>query len=216
MVLMVAYGHSWVDGDGASSAESSFATLAAGRLGILLDNRAVGGSASVSTAELLTAEPPPAAECYLLMTGLNDLRLGGDSPSSARRYEDALHRILATLGRTSPSAPIIAVAQPHLLDFSQHAPHHRGSNTLIDQYNLILDRVAAGHPGTTVAVADRWDPALMLDADTVHPNDAGHARLAETIAAAARAVSQSRQFWSTVLPASANVRDSGPVRSGGH
>ncbi|NOJ58905.1 SGNH/GDSL hydrolase family protein [Arthrobacter sp. 260] len=188
MALMVAYGHSWVDGDGASSVETSFATLAARQLGILLDNRAAGGSASVSTAELLATEPPPVAECYLLMTGLNDLRLGGDSAPSARRYEESLHSILATLGRTSPSAPVIAVAQPHLLDFSRHAPHHRGSNTLIDQYNLILDRVAAGHSRATVAVADRWVPTLMLDADTVHPNDAGHACLAETVAATARAV----------------------------
>lgn len=194
MALIVAYGHSWVDGDGASSVETNFATLAAGRLGILLDNRAVGGSASDSTAKLLIAEPPPAAECYLLMTGLNDLRLGGDSPSSARRYGDALHCILATLARTSPSAPIIAVAQPHLLDFSRHAPHHRGSNSLIDLYNQILERVAAGHSLTQVAVADRWDATLMLDADTVHPNDAGHACLAETVVATARAVPKSRQF----------------------
>lgn len=194
MALMVAYGHSWVDGDGASSVETSFASVAAGRLGILLDNRAVGGSSSVSTAELLAAEPPPAAECYLLMTGLNDLRLGGDSPSSAQRFEDALHRILTTLGRTSPSAPIIAVAQPHLLDFSRYAPHHRGSNSLINQYNEILGRVAAGHSLTQMAVADRWDATLMLDADTVHPNAAGHACLAETVVATARAVPESRRF----------------------
>lgn len=189
---LIAYGHSWTAGDGASSAALCFAAQSASDLGLDLDNRGVGGSGSAATAESIAVVPPPAAALYVLMTGLNDLRLGGESPSSARQYATALRRILAAFRRTSPKALVVAVAQPYLVDFSLHAPHNRGSNALIDRYNSVLRRAAAEHHFVALAVAGDWDPGVMLHGDTVHPNDAGHACLARAVTEAAAAA---RPLW---------------------
>ena len=187
---MVSYGHSWIDGDGASSPATCLAALTAELLGLELDNRGVGGSSSTGTAALVQADPPPPADLYLLMTGLNDLRLGGDAPSALGDYADSLRTVLDAFTRAAPDALVVAVAQPHLVDFSLHAPHNRGSNTLVDIYNRELRTVAARYPRVVVAEPDGWDAASMLDADTVHANDAGHACLARAAARAATAAWQ--------------------------
>lgn len=190
MRRMVSYGHSWVDGDGASSAGACLAALTAQGLGLELDNRGVGGSSSTGTAALVRADPPPSAALYLLMTGLNDLRLGGDSPSAIQQYRASLHTVLAAFRRASPDSPVVAIAQPYLLDFSLHAPHHRGSNELVDAYNGELRRIAAQYPQVVVAEPAGWDAGTMLDEDTVHPNDAGHRCLASAAELAATAALQ--------------------------
>jgi len=187
---MVAYGHSWVDGDGASTAAACIAALVAAGLDLELDNRGVGGTSSTGTAALVRAYPPPPATLYLLMTGLNDLRLGGDSASAQQGYADALVTIFSAFRRASPGAWVVALAQPGLLDFSLHAPHHLGSNTLVDSYNGELRRVAAGFPQVVVVEPAGWDAGTMLDEDTVHPNDAGHRCLAGAAVAAASAAWQ--------------------------
>lgn len=159
-------------------------------LGLELDNRGVGGSSSTGTAALVQADPPPPADLYLLMTGLNDLRLGGDAPSALGDYADSLRTVLDAFTKAAPEALVVAVAQPHLVDFSLHAPHNRGSNELVDIYNRELRTMAARYPRVVVAEPDGWDAASMLDEDTVHANDAGHSCLAQAAARAATAAWQ--------------------------
>ncbi|HEU4667746.1 MAG TPA: SGNH/GDSL hydrolase family protein [Arthrobacter sp.] len=190
MEQMVAYGHSWVDGDGALSPEACLAAQTAAALGLALDNRGVGGSSSTGTAALVQADPPPPARLYLLMTGLNDLRLGGDAASALEDYRAALRTILDACRRASPDALLVAIIQPHLLDFSLYAPHNLGSNALVDTYNGMLRQVAAEYPQVVVAEATDWDAATMLDADTVHANGAGHSCLARAVVSAATAAWQ--------------------------
>lgn len=190
MQKMVAYGHSWVDGDGASAADNRLAAKTAAGLGLELDNRGVGGSSSTGTAALVRADPPPPARAYLLMTGLNDLRLGGDSASALAEYGAALRTVLDAFRRAAPEALVVAIVQPHLLDFSLYAPHNLGSNALVDSYNGVLVQVAAEYPRVVLAEAMDWDAASMLDEDTVHPNDAGHNCLARAAIRAATAAWQ--------------------------
>ncbi|MEV7605900.1 SGNH/GDSL hydrolase family protein [Paenarthrobacter sp. NPDC089322] len=185
MKKLVCYGHSWVAGDGASFPGASLAAIVSRRWGLALDNRAVGGSSSTETVSLLQSAPPPVASAYILMTGLNDLRLGGDSSSSFGLYSGALDTILTALGTTAPLARVFVVAQPHLLDFSRHAPHNRGSNLLIDTYNEELRRVVARYGNARVVEAMGWQPSSMLATDTVHPNDSGHACIADAVVHAA-------------------------------
>lgn len=190
MRTMVSYGHSWVDGDGASGPASCLAARVAARLGLELDNRGVGGSSSTGTAALVQDTPPPPAALYLLMTGLNDLRLGGDAASVLDQYAAALRTILTAFSQAAPEAQVVALAQPHLVDFSLHAPHNMGSNALVDTYNAALRRVATEFPQVVVAEAEGWNAATMLDEDTVHPNDAGHSCLARAAVRGATAAWQ--------------------------
>lgn len=182
---LVAYGHSWVGGAGASTPSLGFVELVAARLGCAATNLGVGGSLSTDTADLLMRAPAPTSGLYLLMTGLNDARLHGASASVLGSYGAALGTIFTALERTSPAARIVTLEQPHLADYSLHAPHDRGSNQVLDAYNAVLRAVAGGHPAVRLTPVVGWDATTMLDEDTVHPDDAGHAALARAVGRAA-------------------------------
>jgi len=181
MHRLTAYGHSWVHGTGATGYDRCLVALAARSLGSAADNRGVGGTLSTQTAELASRQEPSGATTFLLITGLNDARLHGSCVAGLDRYSAALHSIFRAFRATSPEALIVAVAQPHLLDYSLHAPHDRGSDEDVDAYNGRLREVVGNHSGTLLVTVGAWDPRTMLAEDTVHPNDAGHATIARTV-----------------------------------
>jgi lysophospholipase L1-like esterase len=181
MDLLTAYGHSWIQGDGASHTSHRLVDVAARQLGCVPNNLGVGGTLSTQIADLVDRESPPASLLYLVMTGLNDARLHGASLEAMKSYAAALQTIFHALTTANPAALTIALEQPHLADYSRHAPHNRGSDALIDAYNRRLRAVSTGRPRVLVAAAAGWDPPMMLSVDTVHPNDAGHAELARAV-----------------------------------
>jgi lysophospholipase L1-like esterase len=178
-----AYGHSWIEGDGATHPTRTMVSQAATLTGTVPHNCGAGGSLSTDTARLVTEIPPDQARIYLVMTGLNDVRLYGSAPDAGRRYGNALDSIFGAFRAAGHEAAIVAVEQPHLRDFSRFAPHNAGSNTLVDRSNAVLRQVAADWNVQIASVTD-WDPDTMLAEDTVHPNDRGHAALAEAVAGA--------------------------------
>lgn len=188
MHRLTAYGHSWVHGSGATQPDRCLVTLAASSLGYAPDNRGVGGTLSTQTAELASRERTSGSTMFLLMTGLNDARLHGSCVAGLDRYSTALHSIFGVFRAAGPEALIVAVEQPHLLDYSLHAPHDRGCNEDVDAYNGRLRRIVENLSGALLVTVGPWDPRTMLAEDTVHPNDAGHAEIAravaETVAAA--------------------------------
>lgn len=142
-----------------------------------INNRGKGGSISVETADLLCNEPPLRSAVFLLMTGLNDLRFFGNSGEAMRNYESALTVIFSAFVTSNPRAQIVAVAQPHLIDYSLYEPANKGSSSLVDEYNEILFRSAKAWRQVHIAVPSAWDPERMLSPDTVHPGLSGHAYL---------------------------------------
>lgn len=185
MRSLTAYGHSWVQGDGASRPTRRLVDLAAFGLGCTPLNLGVGGTLSSDTAELLSREPPPVSRLYLLMTGLNDGRLYGPSADALESFAAALKAIFLAFERAQPAALTVAVEQPHLAEYSLHAPHDRGSDGIIAAYNQRLRATADAHPRVVVATVTGWNARMMLAADTVHPNDAGHAQVASAVVDAA-------------------------------
>jgi len=178
---LTAYGHSWVQGDGASQPERRFVDVAARTLDVVPTNLGVGGSASSDVHTLLQREPPPVSRLYLVMTGLNDARLDGASPAALESYTAALQVIFGAFYDVNPAGRTIAVEQPHLIDYSLHARHNRGSDAAIDAFNVGLRAVARRSARVVLATVTGWDPPTMLAADTVHPNDAGHGQLARAV-----------------------------------
>ncbi|MDQ3028662.1 MAG: hypothetical protein M3R09_01235, partial [Actinomycetota bacterium] len=87
---LIAYGHSWVQGDGASRPARRFVDVVSRRLGCTATNFGVGGTLSTDTTELLSREPPPASRLFLVMTGLNDARLHGTSSAALESFSTAL------------------------------------------------------------------------------------------------------------------------------
>lgn len=183
---LTAYGHSWVAGDGASTPGHRMVDVAADLIGLVPANLGVGGSSSPQTAALVARRPPPPSQVYLLVTGLNDARLHGPDPAGLHRYDAAVRSILRAFRAAQPDAITVVLEQPHLLDYSLHLPHNRGSDDVVDEYNAVLRDIASGQPRVVEAVVSRWDSATMLADDTVHPNDVGHAVLGAAVADAYR------------------------------
>lgn len=184
---LIAYGHSWAFGTGSSDGERGFCLLAARALRLRPDLRAVSGSLSTETARLVATSPPPPAHLFVLMTGLNDARRCGRSPAGREAYADALALVLHAFASADPTAPVLALEQPHLGDYSGYAPFSEGSDAVIDAYNTTLRQVATRYPSTRVVTVESWAVDTMVAADGVHPNDAGHRHLARAVVRAVAA-----------------------------
>lgn len=187
MHSLTAYGHSWVQGDGASRRALRLVDSVARRLDCAATNFGVGGTLSTDTAALLSREPPPPSRLYLVMTGLNDARLHGASSQAQASFSVALHAIFRAFDRVNPAALTVAVEQPYLADYLLHAPYDRGCDEILDGYNQHLRAVANSLPRVVLAKVTGWEPRTMLAADTVHPNDAGHAQVTRAVALAVTA-----------------------------
>ncbi|ONI78534.1 hypothetical protein BWI15_01305 [Kribbella sp. ALI-6-A] len=184
--MLGAYGHSWVYGTGARLHSEGFVELAARKLGLRPNNHAESGSLSTGTARLVMAQTPEPADVFVLMTGFNDARLYGPASAGRRQYEDSLEIVLRVLHKSDPHAVLLAIEQPYIEDYSGHPPYDRASDAIVDQYNSILRNSVSRFPSARTVVAHRWDAATMLAQDNVHPNDSGHAVLAQSLVAAVR------------------------------
>ena len=178
------YGHSWVAGEAASRPERRLSDLAAARLGMTPVNLGVGGSSTIETAAHISRHGVVRAEAYLILAGLNDARLHGTDPVALDAYSSAMETVVTACEASGPDTVVLLIEQPPLLDYSGYPPHDQGSLSALDAYNRRLAVVADRHRRAVLVHVDGWDPATMLDGDTVHPNDRGHAALA---AAAVRA-----------------------------
>ena len=147
-------------------------------------NLGVGGSSTLEAAALVSRCGVVRAEAYLILTGLNDARLHGTDPAALDAYSSAMETVVTACEAAGPDAVVLLIEQPPLLDYSGYPPHDQGSLPALDAYNRRLALVADRHRQAVLVHVDGWDPATMLDDDTVHPNDRGHATLA---AAAVRA-----------------------------
>ena len=193
MPRLALYGHSWVAGVAASRPQRRLSDLAAARLGMTPVNLGVGGSSTIETAALVSRHGIVRAEAYLILAGLNDARLHGTDPAALDAYTSSLEIVVTACEAGAPDAVVLLVEQPPLLDYRGYPPHDKGSLPAVDAYNRRMALVAEGHRRAVLVHVDGWHPTTMLDEDTVHPNDLGHA----TIAAAAvrayrRAVSMGR------------------------
>ena len=187
------YGHSWVAGEAASRPERGLGDLVGAHLGMTPINLGVGGSTTLETAALVSRHGIVRAEAFLILTGLNDARLHGTDPAALDAYTSALETVVTACQAAGPDTVVLLIEQPPLLDYSGYPPHDQGSLSALDAYNRRMALVADRHWQAVLVHVDGWDPATMLDDDTVHPNDRGHATLAAAaVRAYHRAVSMGR------------------------
>lgn len=194
MSRLALYGHSWVAGEAASRPQHRLSDLVAVGLGMTPVNLGVGGSSTVETAALVSRHGVVPAEAYLVLSGLNDARLHGTDPAALDAYSSALETVVTACEAAAPDAVVLLVEQPPLLDYGGYPPHDKGSPSAVDAYNRRMARAADRHRQAVQVHVGRWDATTMLDDDTVHPNDLGHATIA---AAAVRAYRRSVSMGST-------------------
>jgi lysophospholipase L1-like esterase len=115
------------------------------------------------------------------MTGLNDARLNGHSATARETYADALALLFRAFRQVSPAAPVLALEQPYIGDYSGYEPFDKASDAVVDAYNATLREAASRHSSSSVVAIPGWDVHTMVSADGVHPNDAGHRHLAQAV-----------------------------------
>ncbi|MET9018552.1 glycoside hydrolase domain-containing protein [Actinopolymorpha sp. NPDC004070] len=188
---LLTFGHSYVAGLGASRPDRSWAATVAAHTCRPLTNRAVSGSLSAQTEEEILAAAPAfqPTDVVVVETGINDVRLYGPDPQRLSEYRSHLRTIVSHVrtAETGRPVPVVLVADPGIAPtaWEQYAPYDKGSQQVADEYAQAVLDVAGEFPNARAEdVRGAWSPARHIAADGVHPNDAGHALIADAMQAA--------------------------------
>lgn len=181
---LVAYGHSYLVSPKLGGAPVSYATLAARRLEIPVDVRAVNRSTSEDVNRFVhaasTAWRTGSSDVVLIDSAINDI---GERVPTAR-WTAALRAMLSSLATTP--APAILLVRPLPVLASWHPGH---DPSVIEAYARAQRRVAAEFPTVRIVNASAgWNPRLFLGPDGVHPTAAGMRHIAEAATVTARQV----------------------------
>lgn len=173
---LTAYGDSITAGWGASAPDRTYAAIVASALGRGLNNRAIGGSTIAQQLPTMT----PAAGPAILLTGYNDMRAG----TPLADYRAALESVVARL----PGVWVAGCLPMTAAGYAAYGPAwNHGSDASVAAFTTVI-RAVAGARYVPLA----YDPANVT-ADLVHPNDAGHAQIAESFLCVLRP-------WRVALP----------------
>lgn len=179
---IVFYGHSMPTGGGASDPTLGYAEVAAESSGLQLLNRAEGGTMSGTAADAMAAFPKAGPrDVVVIHTGMNDIfRRGDDAVLKGR--ESVRQMLAGTVGAKQrililECQPASWLDTPPAIDLQ--APY--------EAWNEMLREEAAASSGVEVLdTCAEWDPEVYTDTPKYHPNDDGHALIAEEIVAALR------------------------------
>jgi lysophospholipase L1-like esterase len=182
----VAYGDSLLEGWVASAPALAWGVVAARRHGLDLVNLGYAGSArgEIPCAEAVAALP---ADVISITHGTN---CWTRTPHSAGMMLETTRAFLDIVRQGHPDTPMV-VASPVLRPDAETTPNRLGA-TLADlraaMEEAARDRIAAGDESVVLVPGAGVITAAQL-ADGIHPDDDGHARLAEVFGSAVAASS---------------------------
>lgn len=158
-------------------------------------NRGIGGDVTRGLLfrlqeDILDLKP----KAIVLEIGSNDITADASIADVVSNY----NTILETIAKASPDTPVVVMAMtPHGIPEGAKAPSEALKtyllkvNARLPEANKELAKLPSRHKN--VVFADTYTPMLLPDgsqdaslfnADTVHPNDAGRAKLAEVVSKA--------------------------------
>ena len=179
---IVFYGHSMPTGGGASDPSLGYAEVAAEATGLQLLNRAEGHTVSRTAADAMAAFPKAGPrDVVVIHTGMNDIFRRG-AAAAVKGRESVRQLLSGTVGAKQrivilECQPASWLGTPPAVDLQ--APY--------EAWNQMLREEAAASPGVQVLdTCAEWDPEVYTDAPKYHPNDDGHALIAEELVAALR------------------------------
>ena len=174
---LVVYGHSMPDGGGASDVRLGYPQVAEDLTKLTLENRSEGGTIASTTANSL-AEYPAAGprDAVVIHTGMNDIFREGEGAVELGR--EAIQRILYATAKAKQRVLVLECQPSDWMD----TPPALDLQTAYDAWNTMLREEASGQPGVGVLdTCESWDPNVYTDAPQYHPNDEGHALIAEEL-----------------------------------
>jgi acyl-CoA thioesterase I len=161
--IVVAFGDSLVAGVGASSPENGFIPVVAARLNVPIVNKGVSGDTTErALARIATDITPLDPDIVLVLLGGNDI-LARTKPETTFAH---LHTIVATLQNNG--ALVILVGVNGVIG---NGYNERFAALAKETGSMYIPDILDGIIG---------DPALM--SDQVHPNNAGHLKMADKVA----------------------------------
>jgi lysophospholipase L1-like esterase len=174
---LVIYGHSMPVGGGASDPALGYAEVAAELAGLELVNRADGGTVASTSANTMAASPSAGPrDAVVIHTGMNDIFRRGDDAVAMGR--GAIERLLAGTAGAKQRVVILECQPPSW----QHTPPGRDLQNAYDAWNDMLRDEASRAGGVHVLdTCSAWVPESFTDAPKYHPNDEGHALIAEEL-----------------------------------
>ena len=174
---LVVYGHSMPDGGGASDVRLGYPQVAEDLTKLVLDNRSEGGTIASTTANTLAEYPAPGPrDAVVIHTGMNDIFREGESGVEIGR--EAIQRILYSTAKAKRRVLVLECQPADWMD----TPPAVDLQTAYDAWNTMLREEASGQPGVDVLdTCESWDPSVYTDSPQYHPNDEGHALIAEEL-----------------------------------
>jgi lysophospholipase L1-like esterase len=112
----------------------------------------------------------------LIHTGMNDIFREGEGAVEVGR--EAIQRILYATARAKQRVIVLECQPADWMD----TPPAQDLQAAYDAWNTMLREEAGGQPGVGVLdTCESWDPTLYTDSPQYHPNDDGHALIAEEL-----------------------------------
>ncbi len=177
----VAYGDSLLEGWVASAPALGWGVVAARRHGLDLVNLGYAGSAR---GEIPCAEAVATIEADVISIS-HGTNCWGRTPHSAGMFLENTRAFLDIVRQGHPHTPVV-VASPVVRPDAESTPNRLGAS-LADlraaMEQAVHERIAAGDGAMVLVPGVEVITAADL-ADGIHPNDAGHARLADVFGAA--------------------------------
>jgi lysophospholipase L1-like esterase len=206
---LATFGDSITAGESASTPERRWSNLLAERLGAsILRNRGIGGSV-MQNSLMADGAPKPGngrsryaedllgperADVLAILYGFNDARQVGSSAFTPETFVQSYREVLAGLFAAGfRPADICLGSPPHIPDagFAVGSSGFAGQTRERFQAYVGLVRSIAEEAGTFYAPVNermgREGGDALISDDHVHPNDAGHARIAAIFADATQA-----------------------------
>lgn len=175
---LVVYGHSMPTGGGASDPSLSYVEVAADSAGLALVNRAEGGTIAATAANTMVGSPSAGPQdAVIIHTGMNDIFRRGDEAVAMGR--EAIERLLTGTSKAKQRVLVLECQPVSWLD----TPPQRDLQAAYDAWNAMLRAEAAAAGADVLETCADWDPAQFTDVAKYHPNDEGHALIAEEVLA---------------------------------
>jgi lysophospholipase L1-like esterase len=176
---LVVYGHSMPAGGGASAVSLSYPVLTAEATGLRLVNRAEGGTSALRAATHLETFPAArAGDVVVIHTGMNDIFRKGDAAAEIGRT--GIERMLSATQRAGRRVLILECQPSNWFD----TPPHTDLQSAYDAWNAMIREEADIWPNVDVLdTCEQWDAARYTNPPAYHPDDEGHALIADELTA---------------------------------
>ncbi|MEA2189918.1 MAG: GDSL-like Lipase/Acylhydrolase family [Solirubrobacteraceae bacterium] len=186
---LVAFGHSFVQGNAPGAPEKPWPARVADELGVCEDNRGLAGSQSVHTAGFVEGYTPKDGDVVVIETILNDIFVTGVRGLPAFRKN--VDRMLDHLRKADEQPKrVVLVIDPPPAKWTdrpnQEPPFVHGSNGTLDQYAEALADIARKNRATVVDLRRGWEAERLELPDELHPDEQGTARIARIVTRALR------------------------------